>query len=189
MQKLPAWIDMSVTRHVCLDKSLFSSFKEINNGEKLFMGNSVIANIKGEGDVILKWTFGKEFKPKNVLYVPEIRKNLVSGWLLNYGFSLEFECNTFKLTKNKMVVEAIDKFILYKNEVENQLNKKIKVVRSDREGEYVSSFAKFCSQHGIRHEFTAPYSPQQNGIAERKTHTLKEMANAMLISSDLNQNM
>ncbi|GJW82155.1 retrovirus-related pol polyprotein from transposon TNT 1-94 [Tanacetum coccineum] len=84
--------------------------------------------------------------------------------------------------------EAIDKLFLYKNEVENQLNKKNKVVRSDRGGEYVYLFAEFCSQHGIRHEFTAPYSPQQNGIAERKNHTLKEMANAMLINSGLNQN-
>ncbi|GKC92548.1 pol polyprotein [Tanacetum coccineum] len=68
-----------------------------------------------------------------------------------------------------------------RNEVENQLGRKIKVVRSDRGGEYVSPFAKLCAKHGIRHEFTAPYSPQQNGIAERKNRTLKEMVTAMLI--------
>ncbi|GKB66278.1 pol polyprotein [Tanacetum coccineum] len=245
------------------------------------MGNSVTANIKGEGDEISKWTSEKELKLKNVLYVSEIRKNLVSGWLFNkHGVCLAFECNTFELTKNKMVVgtgyardgmfkldlivtennfsimntnstyvvessdvwhgrlghvnynsirrltksnciptfhidlnhkcqtcveakmtrssfhsverktdpldlihtdvcefksvptrgdnkyfitfigdctkyyyvyllkskdEAIDVLILYKNEVENQLNKKIKLVRSDRGGEYVSPFAEFCS--------------------------------------------
>ncbi|GJV77094.1 pol polyprotein [Tanacetum coccineum] len=64
--------------------------------------------------------------------------------------------------------EAIDKFVLYKTEVENQLGRKIKVVRSDRGGEYVSPFTKICAKHGNRHEFTTPYSPQQNGIAERK---------------------
>nr|GEW61762.1 Pol polyprotein [Tanacetum cinerariifolium] len=85
--------------------------------------------------------------------------------------------------------EAIDKFILYKTEVENQLGKKIKVVRSDRGCEYVSSFAKLCAKHGIRHEFTAPYSPQQNGIAERNNRTLKEMVTAMLISSGMSQDM
>ncbi|GKF52345.1 pol polyprotein [Tanacetum coccineum] len=57
--------------------------------------------------------------------------------------------------------EAIDKFVLYKTEVENQLGKKIKVVRSDRGGEYVAPFVELCAKHGIRHEFTAPYSPQQ----------------------------
>ena len=85
--------------------------------------------------------------------------------------------------------KAIEKFVLYKNEVENQLNKKIKVLRSDRGGEYESPFVDFFAQHGIIHETTTPYSPQSNGVAERKNHTLKEMMNAMLISSSLPQNM
>ena len=55
--------------------------------------------------------------------------------------------------------EALESFIHYKKEVENQLNKKIKVLRSDRGGEYESPFGEFCSQHGIVHQTTAPYSP------------------------------
>nr|GEW77384.1 retrotransposon protein, putative, Ty1-copia subclass [Tanacetum cinerariifolium] len=93
-----------------------------------------------------------------------------------------------KLT-NVFKYEAIDKFVLYKTKVENQLGRKIKVVRSDRGGEYVSSFVELYVKHGIRHDFTAHYSPQQNGIAERKNRTLKEMVNAMLISSGLSQDM
>ena len=85
--------------------------------------------------------------------------------------------------------ESIEKFVLYKNEVENQLNMKIKVLRSDRGGEYESPFVDLCAQHGIIHETTAPYSPQSNGVAERKNRTLKEIMNAMLISSGLPQNM
>ncbi|GJT31616.1 hypothetical protein Tco_0922035 [Tanacetum coccineum] len=69
------------------------------------MRNSVTANIKSEGDVILKWTSRKELKLKNILYIPGIQKNLVSGWLLNnHGFCLAFKCKIFKLAKNKMVV-------------------------------------------------------------------------------------
>ena len=85
--------------------------------------------------------------------------------------------------------ETIEKFVLYKNEVENQLNKKIKVLRSDRGGEYESSFVDVCAQHGIIHETTTPYSPQSNGMAEQKNLTLKEMMNAILISFGLPQNM
>ena len=85
--------------------------------------------------------------------------------------------------------EAIKKFVLYKNEVENQLNKKIKVLRIDRGGEYESPFVDFCAQHGIIHETTTPYSTQSYGVAECKNCTLKEMMNAMLISSGLPQNM
>ena len=85
--------------------------------------------------------------------------------------------------------EAIEAFIQYKNEVENQLNKKIKILRNDRGGEYESPFGEFCLQHGIVHQTTTPYSPQQNGVAERKNRTLMDMMNAMLLSSSLPQNL
>ena len=85
--------------------------------------------------------------------------------------------------------EAIKKFVLYKSKVENRLNKKIKVLRSDRGGEYELSFVNFCAQHRIIHETTTPYSPQSNGVVERNFRTLKEMMNAMLISSSILQNM
>ncbi|GKF43663.1 hypothetical protein Tco_0130215, partial [Tanacetum coccineum] len=45
--------------------------RAVDNGQKLFMGNSATADIKGEGDVILKMTSEKELKLTNVLYVPE----------------------------------------------------------------------------------------------------------------------
>ena len=73
----------------------------------------------------------------------------------------------------------------YKNKVENQLNKKIKIIRNDRGGEYEAPFDEFCLEHDIIHQTTAPYSPQSNGIAKCKNRTLKEMMNAMLISSGL----
>ncbi|KAH9705270.1 hypothetical protein KPL70_011800 [Citrus sinensis] len=77
------WIDTGATRHVCSDKGLFTSFEVVSNGEKLFMGNSATSEIEGQGKVILKMTSGKELTLNNVLYVPEIWKNLVSGSLLN----------------------------------------------------------------------------------------------------------
>lgn len=50
--------------------------------------------------------------------------------------------------------------------VENQLNKKIKVLRSNRGGEHELSFDEFCAQHGVIHQTIVPYSPQQNGVTE-----------------------
>jgi len=50
-------------------------------------------------------------------------------------------------------------FKQYRAEVENQLSKKIKALRSDREGEYEFLFEEFCAEHGIIHQTTAPYSP------------------------------
>uniref|UniRef100_A0A2N9FGP9 Integrase catalytic domain-containing protein n=1 Tax=Fagus sylvatica TaxID=28930 RepID=A0A2N9FGP9_FAGSY len=198
---------------------MFSTYQSVGYGEQLFMGNSSTSKVEGKGKVVLKMSSGKELTLNDVLHVPDIRKNLVSGSLLSKnGFQLVFESDKFLLTKSGMLVgkgggrkyfvtfiddctrycyvyllrskdEALESFIHYKKEVENQLNKKIKVLRSDRGGEYESPFGEFCSQHGIVHQTTAPYSPQQNGVAERKNRTLKEMMNAMLISSGLPQNL
>ena len=65
----------------------------------------------------------------------------------------------------------------------------MKVLRSDRGGEYKSPFFDVCAQHRIIHETTSPYSPRSNGVAEGENRTLKEMMNVMLISSGLPQNM
>ncbi|CAA0810925.1 Unknown protein, partial [Striga hermonthica] len=65
----------------------------------------------------------------------------------------------------------------------------INIIRSDRGGEYVAPFEQICSEYGIIHQTTTPYSPQSNGVAECKNRTLKEMMNAMLINSGLPQNM
>ena len=87
-------IDTGVTLHVCLDKNMFTSFEPVDNGEKLFMGNSTTFEIQGQGKVILKMTSRKNLTLNNVLYVPEIHKNLVSCSLLNkYGFMMVFEAN------------------------------------------------------------------------------------------------
>jgi len=84
--------------------------------------------------------------------------------------------------------EAFDMFLSYKTKVENQLEKKIKRIRSDRGGEYVL-FNDYCVKEGIIHEVMPPYSPESNRVAERKNRTLKEMMNAMLISSNSLNNL
>ena len=74
--------------------------------------------------------------------------------------------------------EALHYFKIYKVEVENHLERKIKRVRSDRGGEYFSNlFTLFCEEQGIIHERTPPYSPKSNGVAERKNHTLTNLVN------------
>lgn len=85
---------------------------------------------------------------------------------------------------------AFDKFQIYKALVENQNGMKIKNLRSDRGGEYFpNEFNLFCEEHGIIHQRTAPYTPQHNGLAERKNRTLSEMVNAMLLNSKLPNNL
>ena len=85
--------------------------------------------------------------------------------------------------------KALEKITHYKNDVENQLGKKIKAIRSDRGGEYDAPFDWLCQEHGIIHQTSAPYTTQQNRVVERKNRTLKKMMNVMLINSGLLQNL
>ena len=78
--------------------------------------------------VVLKMTSGKEFTLKNILYVPEICKNLVFGSLLGKdGFHMVFELDKMVLTKAKMCVGKgylIDRlFTLYVMIVVSKMNK------------------------------------------------------------------
>ena len=289
------------------------------------MGNSSTSKVEGVGKIALKMTSGKIVTLINVLHVPDVRKNLVTGSLLSKnGFKLVFVSDKFVLSKNEMYVgkgylsdglfklnvmtivtkddlnkvassyvlessniwharighvnyksikrlmnmgllpnfdcpsekcqvcveskfseppfhsvdnrvsehldlihtyicnmksipsrggnkyfitfiddcsrycyvyllsskdEAVNAFKTYKAEVETQLNKKIKIIRSDIGGEYEFPFEEICTEFGIVHQMTIPYTPQSNGVAERKNRSLKETMNALLNSSGLPQNL
>ncbi|KAH9722428.1 hypothetical protein KPL70_006731 [Citrus sinensis] len=86
--------------------------------------------------------------------------------------------------------EAFDKFKIFKAEVENQKDKKIKMVRSDRSGEYFSiEFNNYCEEVGIIHQRSAPFTPQQNGLAERKNMIFTDMINSMILNAKLPNNL
>ncbi|URE42102.1 Retrotransposon protein [Musa troglodytarum] len=318
------WYDTCATVHVCYDKTLFKTYREVTDGQEIQMGNEVRSKVIGKGNVELIFTSGKKVTLTNVLHVLGMSRNLVSGnllgepgiksvfesrklilsrngtfvgkgystegmvklsivdndsefnknvafvyivdscslWhdrlahirtstikrmikcsLINYHFNDLHKCKIcvkskmmkkpFKsierhtnlldlihsdicelngmLTRgdNRYFITFIDDmsrftyvyllkhkngafnaFKAYKAEVENQLGKKIKVLRSDRGGEYFSSeFNMFCEQHGIIHECSAPRTPEQNGLAERKNRTYLEMINAMLLYAKLSYNL
>lgn len=77
--------------------------------------------------------------------------------------------------------EAFNFFKLFKSKVELEAGKSIKCLRTDRGGEYTSNeFSDYCKEQGIRRQLTTAYTPQQNGIAERKNHTFMNMVRSML---------
>lgn len=70
--------------------------------------------------------------------------------------------------------------------MKDNLRKKIKVLKSDGGGEYVSDeFKKFCEMDGIVHEVTPPYTPQHNGTVERRNMTILNMIRSMLKGKNL----
>jgi transposase InsO family protein len=77
--------------------------------------------------------------------------------------------------------ESFSKFKIFKAKVENESGKRIVTLRTDRGGEFCSQqFNEFCDTNGIKRELTAPYTPEQNGVAERKNRTVVEMTRSML---------
>ena len=99
------WVDTGATRHVCSEKKMFSTYIPVGNGEKIFIGNSSTSKIEGNGKVVLQMTMGKYLTLKDVLHVPNIQRNLVSGSLLSKnGFKLVFESDKFSLFKSGMYV-------------------------------------------------------------------------------------
>ena len=82
--------------------------------------------------------------------------------------------------------ETFDRFKDFKALAEKQLGKSLKTLRSDRGGEYLDSeFKDFLLEHGILSQLTAPGTPQQNGVSERRNRTLLDMVRSMLSYSSL----
>ena len=309
------WVDTGASRHVCYDRNMFKTYIAATEDQKVLLGDSHTTIVAGIGNVELNFTSGRIVILKDVMHTPEMRKNLVSGYLLNKaGFTQTIGADLYTLTKNgtfvgkgyategmfklnvqvnkvnssvymlcnfntwharlghvnkriiknmsslgllpklslndfekcefcsqakitkaphKTVIgketepldlvhsdiceldgtltrngkryfitfiddcsdftfvylmknksEALDMFKLFVAEIENQYNRKIKRLRSDRGTEYDSNeFIEFYNTHGIIHDKTAPYSPEMNGKAERKNRTLTESVVAILLNS------
>ncbi|BBH02600.1 ADP glucose pyrophosphorylase large subunit 1 [Prunus dulcis] len=77
--------------------------------------------------------------------------------------------------------EALVVFKKFKASVEKETGVFIKALRTDRGGEFTSNdFVHFCEKNGIHRQLTAAYSPQQNGVVERKNRTIMNMVRSML---------
>ena len=82
--------------------------------------------------------------------------------------------------------ETFGKFKEFRAEAENQLGKTLKVLRSDRGGEYLNTeFTDYLFQNDIMSQRTSPGTPPQNGIAERRNRTLLDMVRSMISYSKL----
>ena len=89
------------------------------------------------------------------------------------------ECVGFFFFKFKS--EVAGAFWKFKKAVENQSGKQIQILRSDNGKEYTSKkFNQFCEEAGIEHQLTTPYTPQQNGVSERRNKYILEMTRCML---------
>ena len=74
--------------------------------------------------------------------------------------------------------DTLKKFL---TRAENEFELKVKKVRSDNGSEFRNTrVEKWCGEKGIKHEFSTKYTPEQNGLVERKNRILIDMARSML---------
>ncbi|GKC15438.1 zinc finger, CCHC-type containing protein [Tanacetum coccineum] len=146
------WIDSGAITHVCKDRCWFKTYEPMEDGYVLYMGDDHFAPVHGK------------------------ENNLISGPVLNKcGYKKVYESDKYILSKCSVFV----RFGYYNNEVELKQNDLDKTLRTNKGGEYYDPV--FFQSVRIIHETTAPYTPQQNGVAERKNRALKEMVNSMAV--------
>nr|GEX78789.1 zinc finger, CCHC-type [Tanacetum cinerariifolium] len=226
------WIDSGATTHVCKDRCWFKTYEPVEDGSVLYMGDDHFAYVHGKGSVSLEFSSGKTITLFNVLYVPKLRKSLVSGPMLNKcGYTQVYESDKYILSKSGVFVgfEYYNNgmFMLKLNKVPDDLDsiymsssnvvdsslwharlahvhykRMLEMSKDDlilaidenpekyttyRGGEYYDPV--YFQSVGIIHETTAPYTPQQNGVAEKKNKALKEIVNSMLSYSGLSEGL
>ncbi|KAL0448056.1 UNVERIFIED_CONTAM: Retrovirus-related Pol polyprotein from transposon TNT 1-94 [Sesamum latifolium] len=82
--------------------------------------------------------------------------------------------------------DAFERFKEYRLKIENQTGRKIKALRSDQGGEYLSGeFIDYLKENGILSQWTPPGTPQFNGVAERRNRTLLDMIRSMMSCAEL----
>ena len=98
----------------------------------------------------------------------------MSRWTTAYPIRTKCECFSY--------------FKRFQRSAERLTGRKIKALRSDGGGEYTSNeFKDYLEQSGIAQQLTVPYTPQQNGVAERMNRTLKDLTRAMMLHKDVPQ--
>ncbi|GJU79055.1 zinc finger, CCHC-type containing protein [Tanacetum coccineum] len=77
--------------------------------------------------------------------------------------------------------QALSTFKEFRQKVEMEMRMKVRMLRTDRGGEFTSNeFTKYCKENGIARQLTAPYSPQQNGVVERRNRTVLSTTRSMM---------
>ncbi|XP_052478791.1 uncharacterized protein LOC128034094 [Gossypium raimondii] len=202
------YLDTGESNHMCGLKHLFKEMQKVETGYVTF-GDASKVEVKGqdkEGRLVALVEMERNHMYK--LNLKSVRgkclrvdvEDKASLWHLRFGHLHYGGLNN--LVKKNMVHGLPDMdyegkfceacvlgkhvFKKFKVMVEKATGRHVKSIRSDRGGEYtLTAFMEYCEEQGIRRFLTAPYLPQQNGVAEMKNQTVLDMVRSMLKSKKM----
>lgn len=110
-----------------------------------------------------------------------------------HGMTFDNNCSSFgvlDLLRTKEATETLQSLKHYHAMAERTTGKKLKAIRTDNGPEFVNAlWSAYTKEHGIIHELTTPYTPQQDGMTERGHRTIGDHAQAMLFDAQLPEYM
>ncbi|GJU83829.1 putative ribonuclease H-like domain-containing protein [Tanacetum coccineum] len=187
-------VDSGCSRHMTGNKAYLAEFQDFNGGPVAFGGSK--GYITGKGKIKTGKLDFEDLPDENqvLLKIPR-QNNMYSFNLENIAPSGGLACLIAKATTDEsnkwhrrlghVNFKNLNKLVKG-NLIENQLNLKVKTIRSDNGTEFKNKdVIEFCGSKGIKREYSNARTPQQNGVAERKNRTLIEAARTMLADSFL----
>ncbi|KAL0313253.1 UNVERIFIED_CONTAM: Retrovirus-related Pol polyprotein from transposon RE2 [Sesamum radiatum] len=203
-----SWVlDTGCGAHICNDLQVLQRSRKIRRDEMILrLGDGKTVAVEPVGS--LRWVVSSHIKIdlKDVYFVASMVKSIISISMLDSedvcgplsilcrgGFSY-FTTFTDDHSRYGYVClmrykfEAFGRFKEYRLEIENQTNRKIKALRSDRGGEYLSGeFIDYLKENEILSQWTSLGMPQLNGVAERRNRTMLDMIRSMMSFTELPQ--
>nr|GEW57274.1 uncharacterized mitochondrial protein AtMg00810-like [Tanacetum cinerariifolium] len=178
------------------DKGKFRDLNMKVQGHVKF-GNGSKVRIEGKGTIVFQCKNGEHRKLHEVYYIPDLCSNIISiGQLSECGDEIKIKEPYLwvhdKTGRLLMKIqrspnhEALEVFKNFRKKVETETGENVKILRTDGGGEFLSNqFTMYCNETGLERHYTSPYSPQQNGVVERRNRTLVEMVRSNLKTMDV----
>ncbi|RVW40116.1 Retrovirus-related Pol polyprotein from transposon TNT 1-94 [Vitis vinifera] len=163
------YVDTGCSNHMCGSKSSFC-----------FLNEDLKSNLLSAGQLQEKGYIITIQKGACEIYDPSRGAIVVVQMGSNRLFPLKIDSvQSFLMAEEKS--EAFSAFKSFKARVEKETGRSIKILCTDHGGEYCSNeFEHFCDDQSIRRELTTAYTPQQNGVSERKNRTILNMVRSLL---------
>ncbi|KAM1858820.1 hypothetical protein ACFX13_011213 [Malus domestica] len=179
-----SWIiDIGATDHMTSDASILHSLKTANQ-TFITSANGSISPVTGEDSLSLTSSLNLDHVLVDLLTRAVIGCGTRRGKL--YYLDLTEECNNRLSQVHHHKSEVPTKFNIFHQYIATQFDKKIQTLRSDNGGEYVNHAPhNYLQEHDIVHQTTCAYTPQQNGVAEKKNRHLLEVVRASLYGANM----